>query len=169
MKCDHCGKNEVSFVYQSNINGQITEKHLCGQCADALGYSQKAAAYSRRMAESMRGVFDGFFGNRLWGGLAGDLFTGDRSLPDFGGLWGRELFDDFFRDMPALGTRQEQPARQTEESREPALSQEEQARFARQRQLNQLRAELQEAVRQENYEHAAELRDQIRAMEREDR
>ena len=29
MKCDNCGKNEVSFVYQSNINGQREEKRLC--------------------------------------------------------------------------------------------------------------------------------------------
>ena len=25
MKCENCGKNEVTFVYQSNVNGQITE------------------------------------------------------------------------------------------------------------------------------------------------
>lgn len=36
MKCEHCGKNEVTFVYQSNVNGQVTEKHLCGECAEKL-------------------------------------------------------------------------------------------------------------------------------------
>lgn len=34
MKCENCGKNEVTFVYQSNVNGQITEKHLCAECAE---------------------------------------------------------------------------------------------------------------------------------------
>ena len=28
MKCENCGKNEVTFVYQSNINGKVTEKHF---------------------------------------------------------------------------------------------------------------------------------------------
>ena len=28
MKCENCGKNEVTFVYQSNVNGQVEEKHL---------------------------------------------------------------------------------------------------------------------------------------------
>ena len=34
MKCEHCGKNEVTFVYRSNINGQVEEKHLCSDCAE---------------------------------------------------------------------------------------------------------------------------------------
>ena len=46
MKCENCGKNEVTFVYQSNINGKITEKHLCSECAEKLGYSQKIASHS---------------------------------------------------------------------------------------------------------------------------
>ena len=34
MKCENCGKNEVAFVYQSNVNGHVTEKHLCAGCAE---------------------------------------------------------------------------------------------------------------------------------------
>ena len=29
MKCENCGKNEVSFVYRSSINGRTEEHHLC--------------------------------------------------------------------------------------------------------------------------------------------
>ena len=58
MKCENCGKNEVTFVYQSNVNGQVEEKHLCAQCAEKLGYAQRAAAQRQRM---MRG-FNSFFG-----------------------------------------------------------------------------------------------------------
>ena len=32
MKCEHCGKNEATFYYKSNINGNVTEHHLCGDC-----------------------------------------------------------------------------------------------------------------------------------------
>ena len=56
MKCDNCGKNEVTFVYQSNVNGNVTERHLCTDCAEKLGYSQKLAAHSQRM---MRGFLGG--------------------------------------------------------------------------------------------------------------
>ena len=38
MKCENCGNNEVTFVYRSNLNGKITEKHLCADCAAEQGY-----------------------------------------------------------------------------------------------------------------------------------
>ena len=38
MKCENCGKNEVTFVYRSNVNGHVEEKHLCSDCAEKLGW-----------------------------------------------------------------------------------------------------------------------------------
>ena len=153
MKCEHCGKNEVTFVYQSNVNGQVTEKHLCADCAEKLGYTQKLAAHSQRM---MRGIFGG--------GLFEDFFT---PYPSLLGRMGRMLedpFDDFFADMPALGAPAE--ARQeAQKPQDPLLEQEERNDISRQRQLNALRMEMQKAVAAENFERAAELRDQIHAME----
>ena len=153
MKCENCGKNEVTFVYQSNVNGQITEKHLCAECAERLGYTQRLAAQSQRM---MRGLFGG--------GLFDDFFT---PVPSLLGRMNRMLespFDDFFADMPALGA----PAEAQPEARKPQetlLEQEEQNQISRTRQLNALRMEMQKAVGEENFERAAELRDQIHALE----
>ena len=47
------------------------------------------------------------------------------------------------------------------------MDREEESRFARMRQMNALRMEMKEAVRQENFERAAQLRDEIRALEAE--
>lgn len=153
MKCENCGKNEVTFVYQSNINGQVTEKHLCGECAEKLGYTQKLAAQSQRMMQN-------FFG----GVLFDDFFT---PFPSLLGRMNRMLespFDDFFADMPALGAPAE--ARQEpQKSQDTLLEQEEQNQISKTRQLNALRMEMQKAVREENFERAAELRDQIHSME----
>ncbi|MCI2056566.1 MAG: UvrB/UvrC motif-containing protein [Oscillibacter sp.] len=170
MKCENCGKNEVSFVYQSNINGKVTEKHLCSECAEKLGYTQKIAAQQRKMMSGMRSFWnDGFFG----GGLLDDFFAPTPRL--MGGMdrfFGEDLFDDFFSDMPALGTA---PAEETKESaedkknKEALVDEKEQSRFARMRQLNALRLEMKRAVHQENFEHAAEVRDQIRALEKEEK
>lgn len=152
MKCENCGKNEVAFVYQSNVNGHITEKHLCAECAEKLGYTQKLAEHSQRM---MRGLFGG--------GLFEDFFT---PYPSLLGRMNRMLedpFDDFFADMPALGAPAEpEPSQKPQDS---LLEQEEQNQISKTRQLNALRMEMQQAVRQENFERAAELRDQIHALE----
>ena len=37
MKCQKCGKNDVNFHYSSNINGCVTEAHLCSECATESG------------------------------------------------------------------------------------------------------------------------------------
>jgi len=39
MKCQMCGKSEVNFHYTSNINGNVTETNLCSDCADSAGYN----------------------------------------------------------------------------------------------------------------------------------
>ena len=153
MKCEHCGKNEVTFVYQSNVNGQVTEKHLCGECAEKLGYTQRLAAHSQRMMQ-----------NLFSGSLFDDFVT---PFPSLLGRMNRMLespFDDFFADMPALGA----PAEAAQEPPKPQgtlLEQEEQSQISKTRQLNALRVELQTAVREERFERAAELRDQIHSLE----
>ena len=152
MKCEHCGKNEVTFVYRSNINGKTDEKHLCGECAKELGYAGKLAEQSRHMMQ-------GFFGRSL----LDDFFTPVPSLMGRMSRMQESLFDDFFTEMPALGfssARQAQPEKQEE-----LVSEEEKSRFARLREQNALRQEMKKAVREENFERAAELRDQLRAME----
>ena len=162
MKCEHCGKNEVTFIYQSNINGKITEKHLCGECAEKLGISQKIADHSRSMMRD-------FFGGSLLGnGFFDDFFSPVPSLLSHGGRFLEDPFDDFFAELPALTTAPNQQQEEPKEQRQNDLvGREEQSRFARMRQMNALRLEMKKAVHQENFERAAELRDQIRALEAE--
>ena len=156
MKCENCGKNEVTFIYQSNINGKVTEKHLCSECAEKLGYTQKIAAHSQRMMQN-------FFGNSIFGNSFFDDFFSP--VPSLMGRMLEDPFDDFFADMPALGAA---PAKQEEQKKEDDLvDREEQGRFAYLRQMNALKMEMKKAVHQENFERAAELRDEIHKLESE--
>ena len=156
MKCENCGKNEVTFVYQSNINGKVTEKHLCSECAEKLGYTQKIAAHSQRMMQN-------FFGTSIFGNSFFDDFFSP--VPSLMGRMLEDPFDDFFADMPALGAA---PAKQEEQKKEDDLvDREEQGRFAYLRQMNALKMEMKKAVHQENFERAAELRDEIHKLESE--
>ena len=163
MKCENCGKNEVTFVYQSNINGKITEKHLCSECAEKLGYSQKIAAHNQRMMQN-------FFGGSMFGnGFFDDFFS---PMPSLFGRMNRMLedpFDDFFADMPALSAAPAQQQESQEEKKDDLVGKEEQSRFAYMRKMNALRMEMKKAVHQENFERAAELRDQIKSLEAEHR
>ena len=153
MKCENCGKNEVTFVYQSNINGHVEEKHLCSECAEKLGYTQRINAHSQRMMQNFVGR----------GSLFGSSFFNDFFSPSLMGRMLEDPFDDFFAYMPALSAA---PARQQETKKEEDLvEKEEQSRFSYLRQLNALKVEMKKAVHQENFERAAELRDQIHKLE----
>ena len=158
MKCENCGKNEVTFVYQSNINGKVTEKHLCSECAEKLGYTQKLAAHSRSMMQN-------FFGNSMFGGgFFDDFFS---PVPSLMGRMLEDPFDDFFADMPALSAAPVQQEQTNQKQQDDLVGKEDQSRFAYLRQMNALRMEMKKAVHQENFERAAELRDQIHQLEAE--
>ena len=104
---------------------------------------------------------DGFFGRSLFD----DFFT---PMPSLLGRMNRMLespFDDFFADMPALNSEGEHKQEQVSQKQENLVSEEEQKKFSNERELNALRMEMKRVVEQENFERAAELRDQIRAME----
>ena len=158
MKCEHCGKNEVTFIYRSSVNGNVTEQHLCSECAEKLGYTRSLAAHNRSKMQS-------FFGKNS---LFDDFFS---PLPN---LMGRsrwlleDPFEDFFADMPALRSSAAQQKAETQEPKKQQnqlVDQEEQSRFSRMRQMNALRLEMKKAVGSEDFERAAQLRDEIRALE----
>ncbi len=163
MKCENCGKNEVSFVYRSNINGKVEEKHLCQECAQKLGYTQKIQDSYAGFQNLFRSSFSNIFAPmHALAGRNGASFFGDNF---FGGsLLGDNLFDDFFA-MPALGCGTAEAAAPAQQ--ENLVSDEEQKKISHERELNALRAEMKQAVESENFERAAQLRDQIHAKEKE--
>ena len=81
-------------------------------------------------------------------------------------LMGRMLespFDDFFDEMPAIGT---VPVQEFQKDRKDNLmSCEDQSRFSYLRQMNALKHAQKKAIHEEDFERAAQLRDEIRKLE----
>lgn len=146
MKCENCGRNEANFVYRSNINGRTEEHHLCQDCAEKLGYTQ-------RFFSQQPSMMDRFFGNN-------GFFN---SMPSLMGRMLENPLDDFFDAMPAIGAASAQDIQ--EEKKDRLLSREEQSRFSYLRQMNALRLAQEKSIREEDFERAAQLRDQIRQLE----
>ena len=157
MKCEKCGKNEVTVMIHTNDNGKVTEQHLCSRCAEELGITARMTAHSRRLHERMNSAF-------LGGSLFDDWF---RPLPSLMGFGHEDLFEDLFAQMPVLGAGQ--AASTVEKQEQPLVEEAEEKRFQRTRRINALRMEQQDAIRQENFERAAQLRDEIRGLEAEER
>ena len=146
MRCENCGKNEANFIYRSSINGRTEEHHLCQACAEKLGYT-------RNFFDQRPSLVDSFFGNS-------GFFD---SMPSLMGRMLESPFDDFFDDMPAIGSAPVQEIR--EEKKDDLMSGEEQSRFSYLRQMNALKHAQKKAIHEEDFERAAELRDEIHKLE----
>lgn len=146
MRCDRCGKNEATFYYKSNINGKVTQVHLCHQCAEELGYT------------------DSFRSAGMTGGLFGDFFSRPFGMlePFFSGL-GSRMLTEFPEPVDVLGqARESTPA---QEDTGDLLPRDEQDALTRQRKRNALQTQLNLAVQEERFEEAAKLRDELKALE----
>lgn len=147
MRCDRCGKNEATFYYKSNINGKVTQVHLCPQCAEELGYT------------------DSFRSAGMTGGLFGDFFSRPFGMlePFFSGL-GSRMLTEFPEPVDVLGqARESTPA---QEDTCDLLPRDEQDALTRQRKRNALQTQLNLAVQEERFEEAAKLRDELKALEK---
>lgn len=147
MRCDRCGKNEATFYYKSNINGKVTQVHLCHQCAEELGYT------------------DSFRSAGMTGGLFGDFFSRPFGMlePFFSGL-GSRMLTEFPEPVDVLGqARESTPA---QEDTGDLLPRDERDALTRQRKRNALQTQLNLAVQEERFEEAAKLRDELKALEK---
>lgn len=148
MKCTNCGNHEANCHYTMNVNGHMTEHHLCHECAGEMGIGQEIFGDFEHLFD---GMFTGFFP------------TVSRS--PFG------VFPLPRMTMPKLEIRLNGCGNGKCET---AAAPEREASGAdpemrKKRELNVLRRQMKRAAADENFEEAARLRDRIRSMEGEAR
>ena len=144
MKCDRCGKNDATFYYKSNINGRVTETHLCDSCARAMGY---AGSVQSRMVS----CFDDDWFDRPF-----------RMLEPFFGGFGDRMLTEF--PSPVNVLEQAQTADPDSGAKDDLLPHDEAMSLALERKRNALETQLHNAVAEERYEDAARLRDELKAL-----
>ena len=151
MKCDNCKKNDANFHSITNINGKITEKHLCSECA------QKDSEFENN-TESFINDFMSDFKTSL-------SFFSPRTSLGFD-----EFFDDDFFNLSPLKIENAQEFEKQEKAQKEIL-QKRQEEKSNQKQkeleIKKLDLQLKKAVVEERYEDAIVLRDKIKALKNE--
>ena len=161
MMCEKCNAREATFFYSSNINGEKTERHLCADCAREEGFGG-AMDYSAGDMFGSGMLGDGF------GGMLRDFFAPERSLMSAFGSFGLPMRGIMTRRAAApradivIG----EPRRaETLEDSEMRIPRDAGADIRARRELAALRGQLEDAVKSEDFEKAAELRDKIAHIE----
>ena len=144
MNCQQCGVQNASFHYQVNINGQMHEIDLCADCAAELQGAVRSGGAGR-----FGGLSDLFSGSLFGGSLLEQAFLGNR--PGMNQGRGSAFAHTASHVVPEPG--------------EAKIPLEADVSLKERRHLNALRAELGSVIAAENFERAAELRDEIHQLE----
>ena len=163
MLCQNCGRNESTTHIKTNVNGKREEMHLCSECARELGVMDEFKIPS---VADMFG--DSFLGNFLGAGAAAmnslvgverchscgssfndivksgrigcadcyDMFS-DKLEPSIRKIHGRAVYTGKIPESAGKGAQNE-------------------------RRLRELKSQMDDAVRQQDFERAAFIRDEIK-------
>ena len=135
MMCQNCGQRTATTHIKTIINGQLTESHLCSQCAKKQGYGQMLSEWNG-------------FGSLLSGLLSGEpeagtLGSGEKRCPGCGASFRELRVQEENRQLVNVENRAPSPLSEVEEKKKL----------------------LQKAIETQDFEQAAVLRDQIKELE----
>ena len=171
MLCQNCKKKNASIFYKETINGQTTSYALCPECAAKLRNEGKI----KEVRDPFTSFFDDPFGdlfNNMMGLPVSSSESKRNTCPDCGctlsqiqrtGMLGCPTCYAFFAQALEPTIRNIH-GNANHVGRLPAGRQ---AKKEKKEQLQTLKKELNEAIKEENFEQAAVIRDKIRALENE--
>ena len=157
MLCESCGKNEAYIHYTKIINGKYEEEHLCEDCA--LKNYDFDKGFS--MSKIFTGLIDGFKDNKEENSETKCDFCG-LSYSKFRqeGKFGCSKCYDTFKDKvdPLIKGLH---GHNTHKEKNPINSS---RRTYVKREQENLQIELQNAVKMEEFERAAQIRDELKKL-----
>ena len=168
MLCQNCGKNEATTHIKRVVNGDTTEMHLCRECAEHLGYGDMFSGFGLNLDDFFGGFLEDTVqklspSNELRCPKCGNTF---RDIVDSGKLGCSDCYRTFYdKLLPSIQrihgriSHSGKQAKQIENNRtnaEPPKTEDV---------IEKLREELQAAIKAQEFEQAAVLRDKIKALE----
>ena len=172
MKCQRCQKNDATFFYEENINGERRKYSLCTDCAKEMQSSGELKTVKSPFEElSFASPFaDTLLGSLFYPAEAARIGTGAKkcarcgfTLRDFrehGKAGCPDCYVTFAAELEP--TIRSMHGSATHTGRAPSKLRKKHDRADR---LKELRAALNDAIGKEEFEEAARLRDEIRAIE----
>ena len=166
MLCQNCGRSEATTHIKRVVNGEATEHHLCAQCAQDLGYTDMFSGFSPLSLSD-------FFGDMLGDMRGKAIGAGVTRCPKCG-----NSFNDIVRDS-RLGCAEcyrtfydkLQPSlerihgRALHNGKRVSVRVPENKQPTKEERIAVLKNELDGAVKAQEFEQAAKLRDEIKELE----
>lgn len=151
MICSNCGKNNASITYKQNINGKKITLNLCDNCAHEIGiFNSFDDIFSPMILD-----FEYVLPEEIKCKKCGYTLSKYRST----GLFGcDECYNTFKKEIDEILLKIQGKNRQIKEEKN--------IKKESINQVDKLKQELQELVKQEKFEEAAVTRDKIKDLEK---
>ena len=171
MLCQNCGQREATTHIKRIINGHADERYLCPACVKEGGLLESGALLGLPdIGFHLSDLFSGILGSSMQAGAPAQAlrcgFCGSslNEIARSGRVGCAQCYETFRAQLePSLrrihGSLEHKGKTPADAGPEAC------AKRDREHALNDLRARIAEAVREENYEEAARLRDEIRRIE----
>lgn len=181
MLCEKCKKNEATFYYHENVNGKEKTYKLCSDCAKEL---EKSGEIESLDPDKYIGTFGSFFDDfanpfksmgKLLGGFFGDALpersnlSAGKKCPSCGMTLGEfastgmagcpDCYTAFEAELEPTISRVQGKTEHI--GRAPAGMRE---KITLRHKIEELESERAEAVKAENYERAAQIRDELKRL-----
>ncbi len=168
MICQNCGKNEATTHVKQVVNGDTTEKHLCTQCAQHLGYGDIFSGFGLNLDD----LFGGFLGDTMQKLTA----TNEQRCPTCGNTFRdiansgrlgcsncyRTFYDKLLPSIQRIHGRIKHSGKQISVPDSISNNNDKESEINN---LDALKAQLAQAVENQEYEQAAIIRDKIKEIE----
>lgn len=166
MKCQKCGVNNANTHIKTVVNGEFKEYDLCNECAKQMGYTSVFGDIENEFSNFL----GSFFGNVLpartqatrcdfCGSSYSDISkSGHVGCANCYNIFGEQLLPSIRRihgNTAHCGKNSAAPEKQSSKSQEETKEQK----------ISRLKSELDKAIKEQNFEYAAKLRDEIKEME----
>ena len=165
MLCQNCKKNEATTHLKQIINGDMAESHLCSDCASHLGYSDMFSGFGLNLSE-------------LFGSLLGDTMpslgagaaprcpkcgTAFSDIVREGKVGCAECYRTFYDKLLPSIQRIHGKIKHSGKTSQGAPAEVKVETTAEK--IEKLKAEMNKAVAAQEFEQAAKIRDEIKALE----
>lgn len=179
MKCDNCGKSNANIRYYRNINGVEKQMNLCEECSQKLGIANEM---NFNMPIDFSSFWGGFFEDFETPSLL-NLVSGATELKCKGcnntfediletGKFGcPECYETFENEIDELLNRMHGRNRHVgrlgsgEKIKVDNSTNTESKENKENNKIDELKAKLKELIKEEKYEEAAKVRDEIKKLE----
>lgn len=169
MLCQNCGKHEATTHIKSVVNGEYTQLHLCTECAGKLGYGDVFSGFGFDLGD----FFGNFFSKPKTMISSAKTERCEKCGMSFeeivksGKIGCAGCYEKFYEMLLPSVQRIHGKTQHNGKTANVSHEKESVKKKTKEEIIAELQAEMKAAIEEQNFERAAEIRDEIKAKEAE--